>query len=344
MVRTSNYTHEGMQNEARRYFWAVQNIIVVLSSLIGDTTILLATTRYSAIRLNKILVVTIQHIAICDLLLAVFRILPTIISLFANNWILGTTFCHLQAHVGWICFSLAGPLVCVLTTSKLLVVKFPIRARTWSGKIAHRLCAAFWALNIVAPWQVRNIFFAKANAIFFVYFKYSCDFDTRLTYAPHWFHDLIYVYLAFTSVIVNVVVMVTSLWLLLIAKRSAQRRLESLRWQGVIPVILTAFIYIASSFPLAFVIATQKFVFYEKSTWGTVTTLQNLNIMANFFIYSLTMRSFREFVRMSLKNLIRGSTLGRKTKRCNGIERIKVVASTRPMHGQDTQQSVSTIL
>ena len=50
-----------------RYFWAGYLLFVLISSLIGDTIILLASTRYQALRLNKCVVVVLQHIAVCDI-------------------------------------------------------------------------------------------------------------------------------------------------------------------------------------------------------------------------------------------------------------------------------------
>jgi hypothetical protein len=196
---------------------------------------------------------------------------------------------------------------------------FPFRARTWTRRRTHLISAAFWVLNVLAPWQVRNIFFAGADAIFFVYFKYSCDFDTEFTSAPKWLDEIIYVSLAFNNITTNLLLIVTTVWLLMIARRTALQQNGSLRWQGVLPVTLTAVVYVTSSFPLAWVIVTKRIVPYSELTWAIVSSLQNINIMANFFIYSLTIRSFRDFLKTTIRSTVSKVIPCRRLRRVNRV-------------------------
>ena len=57
------------------------NLVVLLSSLIGDTTILIGIIRYNAIKLNKAVVTVILHLAVNDLMQAMFVVLPQTISI-----------------------------------------------------------------------------------------------------------------------------------------------------------------------------------------------------------------------------------------------------------------------
>ena len=59
----SNYTQFGIKDEAERYTYAGWLTFTVISSLLGDTIILIASIKYKAFKLNKIVVVFIQHIA-----------------------------------------------------------------------------------------------------------------------------------------------------------------------------------------------------------------------------------------------------------------------------------------
>ena len=56
MVRTGNYTAEWIHNDARRIAWTFYNIIILLSSLLGDTVILVATIKYKAITLSRVII------------------------------------------------------------------------------------------------------------------------------------------------------------------------------------------------------------------------------------------------------------------------------------------------
>ena len=64
----ANYTMFGIKSEAGRHALAGWLVFVVLSSLLGDSLILLASVKYRAINLHNIIVTFIQHIAVCDLL------------------------------------------------------------------------------------------------------------------------------------------------------------------------------------------------------------------------------------------------------------------------------------
>ena len=75
----------GMQNNAARHCWATYHIIVLLSSLIGDTLILVASFQKDAFKINKLIVTVIQHIAISDLAASIFGVLPAAVSLLAKS-------------------------------------------------------------------------------------------------------------------------------------------------------------------------------------------------------------------------------------------------------------------
>ena len=48
-------------------------------SLSGDSIILLATIKYRAIKQHKVVIAVMQHMAVCDLLQTIFRVLPMIL-------------------------------------------------------------------------------------------------------------------------------------------------------------------------------------------------------------------------------------------------------------------------
>ena len=77
----------------KRYI-ATYQLFVVLSSLIGDTLILLASRNKDSFRLNKVLVTIMQHIAVCDISVSITHILPGAISLKADAWVLGDALCY----------------------------------------------------------------------------------------------------------------------------------------------------------------------------------------------------------------------------------------------------------
>lgn len=68
-----------------RGVWISYLLIVLISSLIGDT-IILSAVRHNAIKLNGCLVGVMEQIAVCDLIQALTLVLPTTVSLLANRW------------------------------------------------------------------------------------------------------------------------------------------------------------------------------------------------------------------------------------------------------------------
>ena len=75
-----NKTLYGIQSEAGRYIWSGYFLLVITSSLIGDTIILIASIKYKAFKLHKMIVTIFQHIAVCDLLSAVGHVAPAMLS------------------------------------------------------------------------------------------------------------------------------------------------------------------------------------------------------------------------------------------------------------------------
>ena len=72
----SNKTAYSIKSDAVRYTWAGYYLFVIASSVIGDTTILIASIKYKAIKLHRVIIAIIQHIAFFDLIVSVTYFLP----------------------------------------------------------------------------------------------------------------------------------------------------------------------------------------------------------------------------------------------------------------------------
>jgi hypothetical protein len=77
------------------------------------------------------------------------------------------------------------------------------------------------------------------------------------------------------------------------------------RWKGINIVVLTVVVYLASYLPYTLILVSSIFgVKYSSTLWRAVIRLAYLNIMANFFIYSLTVPSFREFLKLKMSAIL----------------------------------------
>ena len=113
-----NYSLYGIHNNAERYSWAAYHILVLLSSLIGDTLILYASFQPDAFKLNKFIVSVLQHIAVSNISIAVSQVLTTAISLLANSWVLGKALCYTEVYMCYLMYPAGMLLTAVMTTSK----------------------------------------------------------------------------------------------------------------------------------------------------------------------------------------------------------------------------------
>ena len=131
-------------DEGERYLLVTYLIMVLLSSLIGDSLIILASVRYNAIKLNKFIIAVMQHMAVGDLLRSTTCILPVIVSLIADEWVLGKTVAYINLNLNIFTFKASNFLICALTSSKFLMLQFPGQTRRWTKRGAHIICATSW--------------------------------------------------------------------------------------------------------------------------------------------------------------------------------------------------------
>ena len=299
-------TEENIDTETLKYFWAGFCLFIMISSWAGDTTILIASIKYKAFKLHKVIVVIIQHIAICDLILSPLTTLPRFISLFAGKWVFGSFLCQWITYAEYYFNPVNMFLICSMTTSKLLLLKYPLRFGTASLKRAHLICGVAWIAALVLP---ATLLLVDADDMHFSYDIYRCYYGFTL-------HKWQYLrpILAFSFLFApTCLVVATSLNLLVIAKRIARRGRESLKWQGITTTLLTAAVFCLSFLPylvLQVILEPNSRVTLEnRRTFvhlrRVATVLPALDIMANFFIYSLTVQSFRVFVLSRLQYFVR---------------------------------------
>ena len=150
MSNTSSYNYSdyekfGIKNDVERYFYGGWLILVVICSILGDSIILVASIKYKAFNLHKMVVVVIQHIAVCDLLNASLSVPPTAVSLFYSGGGSSVILNRVRFFIGYYVTSLSASLVAALSLGKLLLLKYPLRASSWPARQAHKICAGIWS-------------------------------------------------------------------------------------------------------------------------------------------------------------------------------------------------------
>jgi hypothetical protein len=305
-MKFDNKTLHGIKEETERYILLSWSMIVLLASLIGDSIILIGTIKYKAIRQHKLIIAVIQNMAVCDLLQTVLRVFPVTPAFITDRWMLGELFCHVDANIGWLCGGVTMFLTCCMTTLKLMIVKRPLRAGTWTAKLGHIISTAMWslALFIYTPILVVNMTFLR-RTLHFSYREYDCNYDYYSSNVPVWYTKYFGITLSTFSVLCYITLTVTSTLLLNVARRIALRQRRSLRWEGITTVLLTVLVLLVSYLPHGVVTVTSFIGLQHSSTLRrAMKNFTFLNITANFFIYCLTIRSFRLFLKLKISELI----------------------------------------
>ena len=298
----SNCTLFGIKNKAEKYVYGGWVVFVITCSLLNDTTILVASIRYKAFKLQKIVVAFIQHIAVCDLLFVISTTIPKLEYLIkdrkSNNRLIPITISFVISYV----YSVSIYLVSAMTLGKLLSLKYPFRAGTWTIARIHKFCAGIWITALSVP--VLYILIDKEDIVF----------DCRLyTYMHSYTSSIWKILLPIKSLAVlvtpNVIIVVSTVLLLKEARRVVTDTRESLRWQGIMTVVLTATVSIITFLPPAVYLIAEPFIDKDPSVPGPFYkdfyrfchAVTCVNILANFFVYSLTVTSFRNFLKSKFK-------------------------------------------
>ena len=109
-------------------------------------------------------------------------------------------------------------------------------------------------------------------------------------------------------VVPNVIVIVSTILLLKKAKKAAKTQRRTMKWQGITTVGLTALVHTLSFFPFIIYFTVRFFVKKNPQNPGpffleyyrVTNGLVILHVLSNFFVYSLTVESFRSFLKTNL--------------------------------------------
>ena len=292
----SNKTLYGIPNDGVRYLWTSYYVFVVLSSLIGDSTILLASIKYRAFRLHEFITVVIQHIAVCDILVATNNVIPIMVSLMSDDWVLGVTWCYFTPYPVYCANSASIMLICAMTTSRLLLLRAPHKQRSFTAEKAHVMCLCIWVVSLGLPIMFLIV---DNNDVMFDQRIFLCDYAFNSA-TWRWLLPLMTSILIYLPTFMTALSTVPLVLYLCKARRVARRSGGTRRWQGILLSVLTASIYSFSVLPYAvYRFAQSSFEpdsFFHTIYFRVAVSFLSFNTISNFYIYSLTVPSFRRFL------------------------------------------------
>ena len=313
----SNKTLFGLKNDASRYAWVGYDLMLLLSTTIGNIIVLIASIKYKAFKLQKSIMIITQHVAISDILWMFTYQVPQSLALVAEEWVLGDTMCSTVPHVMNYCGIVSMYLICTMTTCKAITLKFPLRSRARSTKSAHKLCAIAWALALNLPVTQVLLKIVGEGYTTFSYIRYEC------VYVSH--HWLYLVMCGISLMIPNIMVVAATTYLLYKASKAARRSRNTVRWQGIMTTLLVAGVYCLSILPNGVLVLKELILDEHNPAQGSATEYRLadwvllLNPFSNFYIYILTVRSFRNFLRSRVQHI--KSSIREDTTQSHTIER-----------------------
>ena len=310
----SDYNLFGMKNDTERYLYAGWLMFVVINSLVGDSIILIASIKYNSFKLNKITVVLIQHLAVNDLLNSVCTIAPAMFSAIYNTGSPYRSLDYVRFFISFHTVPVSSLLISALTLSKVLSLKYPLSIRTLSEDKAHKICAALWIFGLHPAIACLLV---DKNDVIFDYRGYFCTY----LYRSEIWEVLLPIIALIVLFIPNTIVITSTILLLIMAKRAVNVKVitravnvrrEGLRWQGITTVCLTALTHTISFLPYNSYLVAEPFVekdplnpgpFYVEF-YRVATAFIIMHVLSNFFVYCLTVASFRNFLLTKLRKII----------------------------------------
>ena len=287
-------------SEIERYILISYLLTILISSMVGDTIILIASTRYNALKLNKFILAILHHISICDLVTDISNVLPILAAIWTKGWVLGEFFTRISAFLAGWSYLLSNVLVVILTCSKFLFVKSPQKTRKLTAKKAHIICGTGWLaiLLLLLPSIIPGLH-VKVN----LSYHDGRDFLNNFDYETRWTTLLIESLSSLIMIGAPILVLIFSvltLKLLFEARQVSRRSRGSLRWQGIVTVVVTGVVFCGSMLPFSILLVMKylnKVVFHVPKYIGMcLQSLTFVNAASNFFIYCLTVKSFRTFL------------------------------------------------
>ena len=127
------------------------SLLTAIISLIGNTVILIGTTKHNAIKLDKVSLVLIKNLAVADICSAVLIVLPSTWSLITRRALFNdnTTFCVVSSYVQLLFPIISSIIVSALTVNKLLVLLKPLKTLERTSLTGHVIGLFAWVCGLV---------------------------------------------------------------------------------------------------------------------------------------------------------------------------------------------------
>ena len=203
------------------YLLVAWSVLTIVISLVGNVTVLVASMKYKAIKINKVSVIIIQSISISNMANVLFVAFPTtwaictepaIVKHFFEKQLFGKIVCLLVSHLQYWLVSGSTVMICALNVCKLECMLSPLRANIRSANTGYYIVIFSYAPYLVRFVETLSITGDKTEYIGWRH-AFTCSVvSSKLT---TWFNLFIQF---LTTFIPGVLLVVTTLWILYLAQ------------------------------------------------------------------------------------------------------------------------------
>ena len=255
-------------------------------SLLGNLVVLLATTVFRAIKLDKVAVVLITNLAVADLGMSLTAILPSVGSTVARRWIYGDLLCSVSNYLESVLAAASIGLTCALSVTKLTSLLFPFKARTRTKRTGYLIAGGIWSLAVLPITP--DIFLPRETSFNEMIFR--CD-TSEVKEVDMWLGPLKSTILCF---IPFVIVTVCTIWLIFFV-----HKVRGIQKQSVVTAILISAVFLVSFLPVGILMLLGNRFNSNNSMHLILLKLALcspfMHFMANPLIYLVSITSFRNF-------------------------------------------------
>ena len=280
--------------------------LTLLLCLPGNTLILVASIKYKALKLDKVSIVLIENIAVADLGMALFMVLPRMVSVIAARWEYA---CDVTAYAIFLFPGVSILSVTALNISKLTCLLFPLRARLRTHTQGRIIGASLWACIVLVFALVQGILSITESH------NLGTSYDETLYMCNPYTSDvepLYFIMIGFFTIPPILVILVTTIWLMVYVQK-----VRGLSKESVVTLIAISLVFIVAFIPIGAKLivgsiisslirltighertasASALFNWYRDDYTHFAHSVPYLNCMANPIIYLFTVNSFKTFV------------------------------------------------
>ena len=284
--------YEHYQNpDGVRYFLAAWTLASAILALVGNLTVIAAAYK-NIIKLDKVTVGIIVHLALSDIGYTLSGIVTTFPAILLQRWPFGYTWCVGNKCLTNIFYTMSTLLVSLFSINKLFCFVMPFHARYRSTRTCNMILSLIWVL-VTAYAFVTNIY--PDSSLYFNPEAYQCWINYK-------HHQIFGSIMVIWVCLMGVIIICTTLALLVFLYVHRSGVLPPIK--GTMAIVSVSLIYVLSSAPGAIVMALKM---AERKVHMSETTTIVLNIVTTYIfyigtwsnpiVYFFSIRSYGNFIK-----------------------------------------------